>query len=222
MFCGWIKGTKGAASGCYNSTRAQKHLTKQCEEGKLVYAAFLAQSLTRENVAKEDLKTKRKSILYTRVVPSVDPGQRLLPGVPTWQDVALSYQGHFIVYSRTCMPLGIVKCPDFSAMLNAQIPDFCRVKAPILTPLRLEHFIDVEYEVMKDNIKEVFATVKKDSKGNPFMQLFHDGITLGNQSKCQAIAGQIVHPKWDRNLVFAFGFRKVLSSTGEVVSALAE
>jgi len=216
--CHWVNSIKKNKSGCYNSSQAQKHLTQHCEEGKIRYAALLVKSFVREKVMKKDQVVKRKKIMYS----TLPRGQTQMPGQPTWQDVALSYQGHFIVYSTTCLPLSIVRCPEFHGMLNAMVPNSITAKAPVLTGLMLKRFIEVEYEVMKDNIKELFASIVKDSKGNCFMQLFHDGVTLDNQMKCQAIAGQVVHPKWEANIVLALGFRKVGNSTGEIVSAAAE
>ena len=178
--CHWVtslkKNNSGINSGCYNSSQAQKHLTKYCAEGKIRYAAVLATKFVREKVMKTEQVEKRKKIMYS----TIPRGQRRIPGQRTWQDVALSYQGHFIVYSSTCVPLSIVSCPEFRGMLNAMVPNSITAKAPVLTRLMLERFIEVEYEVMKDNIKELFASIVKDSKKNRFMQLFHDGVTLDN------------------------------------------
>jgi len=220
MFCGWIAGRNGSGKGCYNTTPAQNHLTKHCTAGKVKYLPKITTMLVREKEEKRVRIEKRKGILGYHT--PLAPGQLQLSGKASWCEEAISTQGNFIVYSKTCMPLSIIHCPHFQEMLTKQVSRSFTGQVPLLSRLSLDRFIDEEYEVMKENIQELFAAVVKDSKLNRFMQLFHDGVTLDNQMKCQAVACQLVHPKWEQNVVLALGFCKVNDSVGETVTDLAQ
>ena len=60
----------------------------------------------------------------------------------------------------------------------------------------------------------------KEAKGNHFTQGAHDGVTLGNKCKHQALALKFISPKFERHYVVAIAFVKVLQSHSEDVVTL--
>ena len=75
-------------------------------------------------------------------------------------------------------------------MLRAMIPkNYLKAgkKAPILSIDMLKKYIEAEYELMRSEIKSLVAAKHKASRGNAFAQLLHDGATLENGSKVEAI-----------------------------------
>ena len=60
----------------------------------------------------------------------------------------------------------------------------------------------------------------KESFGNAFAQAIHDGVTLENKEKCNALGIQFVSPKLDMNLVLAVAFSSATGGTMEEIAAV--
>ena len=107
-------------------------------------------------------------------------------------------------------------------MLQAMIPkNESKLKAPILDIKHLKEYINAEWVVFKKNLRKTINPHLEDAKGNSFCQFIHDGVTLDNKSKYQAYAMQFTDSKFRCNHVIAMSFRRVKSSTAQVVSDLA-
>ena len=68
--------------------------------------------------------------------------------------------------------------------------------------------------------KEIIDAKQKQSKGNQFGKLIHDGVTLENGNKYQSIGLQFVDPCWRRNIVLCLGCRRSVVNTDLVLADL--
>ena len=90
----------------------------------------------------------------------------------------------------------------------------------LLTIDALKVYIAAEWKLFRSMLREKLDCQSKEAKGNPFTQGIHDGVTLGNKSKYQALALQFTCPKFEQNYVVAIAFVKVLQSRSEDVVTL--
>ena len=164
-------------------------------------------TLAVDNAKKED-KPKR----YT---------QGKLPGAISYEDKALCAQAHWFMYSSTVQSFEVFRSEEFKEMLQAMIPkNESKLKAPILDVIHLKEYINAEWVAFKKNLRKTINPHLEEAKGNLFCQFIHDGVTL-NKSKYQAYAMQFTDSKFRCNHVIAMSFRRIKSSTAQVVSELA-
>lgn len=95
-------------------------------------------------------------------------------------------------------------------------------RTAILTPYMMRKYIEAEFRIMLFFIKLMCDIKMEQSHGNAFAQGIHDGATLANGRKYQALAISFVDPRWLRNLVVCVGFVFVLSSTNLVTAKIFE
>ena len=148
--------------------------------------------------------------------------QSSLPNTATWQDIALGKQCLWFVYGLHSFPLSVFVDKRFQDMVIHQSPrcEHRPKKQPILTIAKLKLFIEAEYEVFLKFTREIIDAKIKQSKGNQFGQLIHDGVTLENGNKHQSIGLQFVDPCWRRNIVLCLGCRRSVVNTDAVVADL--
>jgi hypothetical protein len=81
-------------------------------------------------------------------------------------------------------------------------------KAPILTAKILKSWVRAEFDIFLIFLKFMMNLKYNHSRGNKFGQCLHDGGTLDNGKKYQAMSLQFVDPEWSRNFVVAVGFAR--------------
>jgi len=121
-----------------------------------------------------------------------------------------------VVYSRQHISFATFDDPYFKDMM-------CSVggaSTAILTKSMLKKYIAAEFVIFLACLQLICALKMAQSHGTPSVQGIHDGATAANKKKYQALAIQLVDPKWKRNLVICVGFAASLLSTGPVVAGL--
>ena len=96
------------------------------------------------------------------------------------------------------------------------------VNVPLLTRVGLSHYIQGEFNVFVTFLQYIKEEKWQSSYGNPFSQGLHDGGTLSNHIKYQAIGNSFVDVKCRKNHVLAIGFVRSLINTDESVALLLE
>ena len=126
------------------------------------------------------------------------------------------------MYGLHSFPLSVFVDKRFQDMVTHQSPrcEHRPKKQPILTIAKLKLFIEAEYEVFLKFTREIIDAKQKQSKGNQFGQLIHDGVTLENGNKYQSIGLQFVDPCRRRNIVLCLGCRRSVVNTDAVVADL--
>ena len=103
------------------------------------------------------------------------------------------------------------------------IPLSCKVdKPPILNFFGALQYTTSEFELFKSCLNKELEPMVQESKGNEFCQIIHDGVTLGNKNKHQALGIQFTNRKSHCNHVVALGFQKVRNTTTDTVSNLGK
>ena len=140
----------------------------------------------------------------------------------SYQDRALSAQAHWFLYSPQTPVFRNFRCGYFRKMLAMMIPQGSPQadRPALLTIDALKVYIAAEWKLFRSMLREKLDCQSKEAKGNPFTQGIHDGVTLGNKSKYQALALQFTCPKFEQNYVVAIAFVKVLQSRSEDVVTL--
>ena len=116
----------------------------------------------------------------------------------TCQDRALSAQAHWFSCSPQTPVFRNFRCRYFRKMLAMMIPQgWPQADRPaLLTIDALKVHIAAEWKLFRSMLRDKLDCQSKEAKGNPFTQGFHDGVTLGNKSKYQALALQFTCPKF--------------------------
>ena len=96
------------------------------------------------------------------------------------------------------------------------------VNVPLLTRTGLSHYIQGEFNVFVMFLQYIKEEKRQSSYGNPFSQCLHDGGTLSNHIKYQAIGNCFVDVKCRKNHVLPIGFVRSLINTDESVALLLE
>ena len=92
-------------------------------------------------------------------------------------------------------------------------------KTAILTPTLLKQHIAAEWAVFLLFLKIIASAKVAEALGNRFAQALHDGGTLANKKKYQALALQFIAPGFKKNLVITLAFtRSVHNKDGDVAS----
>ena len=93
-------------------------------------------------------------------------------------------------------------------------------KTAILSRHNLGIFVKAEFGVFLLFLKIIAKKKTEEAKGNAYAQGLHDGGTLTNKKKFQALAIQFVAPDWARNLVITIGFKRSAMNKDKDVAAL--
>ena len=129
---------------------------------------------------------------------------------------AFSAQARWVVYSRQLISFAAFDDEYFKDMLRA----VGGAGAAILTKELLKKYIEAEFAIFLICLKLICTLKMVQSHGTPSVQAVHDGATAANKKKYQALAVQLVDPRWKRNLVICVGFVAALLSTAPDVAAL--
>ena len=135
----------------------------------------------------------------------------------TRQDRSLSAQAHWFMHSPQTPVFRNFRCGCFREILAMMIPQgWPQADRPsLLTIDALKVYIEAEWKLLRSMLCEKLSFQSKEAKGNHFTQGVHDGVTLGNKCKYQALASQFTCPKFEQNYVVAIAFVKVLKSRSE-------
>lgn len=123
---------------------------------------------------------------------------------------ALSTQAMFVVYGNCYISERTLEDVYYRDMLGGTSPEGC---AAYLSIKGLTKFIDAEWECFVVLYKFALGECTEEARGNAFAQFIHDGGTLKNGKKYQALATQFIDSKFLANLTVCFGFPRVTSST---------
>ena len=94
-------------------------------------------------------------------------------------------------------------------------------KTAILTVKGLKKFVVAEFEMFVEYLKYMIASKAKAAKGNLFAQSLHDGGTLANKKKYQALGLQFVDEKWRKNWVICVALTRCMDGTDSMVASPA-
>eukprot|EP00966_Prymnesium_polylepis_P329799 7385481-Prymnesium_polylepis.2 len=92
----------------------------------------------------------------------------------------------------------------------------------LLTAAQLDNWVDAEFEVFILFLRHILSLKVEQAQGNAFAQLIHDGGTLKNHRKYQALSMQLISPDWDTNWVICFGFPRSKDNRDLHVAELAK
>ncbi|KAI9327729.1 hypothetical protein BDR26DRAFT_901199 [Obelidium mucronatum] len=99
----------------------------------------------------------------------------------------------------------------FLELIYPEIPPFLNAKS-------LTVWIQAEFEAFQKLLRYILNEKRVQAHGNPFAQLLHDGGTLQNKKKFQAIGIQFIDPQFRANHVVFVGFVASLTNTDSVVA----
>ena len=91
-----------------------------------------------------------------------------------------------------------------------------------LTITNLKTCVNAEHNALMKAIKQVALENYKEGYHNRFCQFVHDGATLKNKDKCQAMGVQFAGKHCEHNNVIALLFRKLDTHASGKVSELAQ
>ena len=137
------------------------------------------------------------------------------------KDQALTAQAEFFVFGNMAVSFNTFENKYWKEMHAAQHKYGGKMGngAPaLLSIVQLKKYITAEYDIMNIHIKYLLALKVEQSCGNTFSQAIHDGGTLTNKKKYQALGCQFMDPNWDRNFVVAIAFVCLPDSTIETVA----
>lgn len=120
-------------------------------------------------------------------------------------DLALTFQCRYIIYSRSQVRKSELESPLFREMVRA----IGTKDTPIIGKVSLELFIKAEFKIFVKYLRKLVWLAREMALGNPFAQWLHDGATLKNHIKYQAIGIQFVDPEWPRNIRVALALKCV-------------
>lgn len=92
----------------------------------------------------------------------------------------------------------------------------------ILTTRRLKQYLRAEFSVLKQFLTLVVQLKLEQGHGSHFAQVIHNGVTLANHKKYEAIRLQMVDPKWICNHVICLGFVRSAVNTDTSVARLLD
>ena len=225
----------------FDSTKAMRHLTneKKCDRG-------FNEPFVQKHLKDSDEKKKRKidatmlilkdyhgdqgvKKLKLEAAKSPPPAQQtmhaFLPETQLYGEKALCAQAHYFFYGKSFPPVDVFNDKYFKDMLKAMIPPGTEAarKPPLLKPENIPYYAEAEMELFKESLNKELAPMVEESKGVPFCQFVHDGVTItANKSKHQSLGCQFVNQKFKCNHVVALAFRKVADSKTNTVKQLAE
>ena len=105
---------------------------------------------------------------------------------------AFSAQARWVVYSRQLISFAAFDDEYFKDMLRA----VGGAGAAILTKELLKKYIEAEFAIFLICLKLICTLKMVQSHGTPSVQAIHDGGTAANKKKYQALAIQLVDPRW--------------------------
>mmetsp|Transcript_11131 Transcript_11131/g.25678 ORF Transcript_11131/g.25678 Transcript_11131/m.25678 type:complete len:312 (-) Transcript_11131:316-1251(-) len=115
----------------------------------------------------------------------------------TKKERSLSAQAQWFTYSTMQISKSEFDSPWFKNMLQ-EVGD--GEKTAILSKEMLSRNVRAEFEVFLIFLKLIISSCLSISMGNPFAMGLHDGGTLANKKKFQALALQFIAPNWKKNL----------------------
>ena len=206
-----------APGGAWQTTMALRHVEACHPDHKLAEA-------------KVEYKEKAQAALFHqqlnhKPVSADAPPGKLSAYTLTPAQSALSAQACWYVYASLQVSKRSFEDPFFVDMMKAQVKagklatTHRQVHAPILKARHLKAFVRAEFEVFLLFFKHLLREKWDQVMGNPFAQILHDGGTLDNHKKYQALGLQFIDPLWRENFVVCFGLTQLSSSTTDDVAS---
>jgi len=130
---------------------------------------------------------------------------------------SLSAQAQWYVYSSMRVSKGEFESVFFKTMLKETGDG---PKTAILTQANLKDFLKAEWTVFFTYLRVILKEKNEQAMGNGFAQALHDGGTLQNKKKFQALALQFIAPGWKKNIVLTIGLIKSLRNKDQDVADL--
>ena len=156
----------------------------------------------------------------------------------------LALQARMYFYSTTSLPKSFFVDPHFLRLLDFTVKSTKHVVHKLTTET-LDYYGDAEFELLLKSIRFIMAkkymwgmegggcccllfsfispfvaSRHKEMRGNPCVQVIHDGGTLGNHDKYLGLAAQVVMPDGGPNMILTLALYPSADNTGEVLAAL--
>jgi hypothetical protein len=135
------------------------------------------------------------------------------------KSIQLTAQAHWYLYSTMHISKSEFESEPFIEMLQAMTGKGSK-GTPVLSIAALKQYVRAEFAFMIDLIQTAIAQKFAQAKGNPFAQGIHDGGTLANKKKYQAMGIQFVDILWRCNHVLCIGLKRSSDNTDKGVAAL--
>ena len=129
------------------------------------------------------------------------------------QTEQLYTQAQWYIYSTHVVSKQMFRECPFKGMLKAQ-----NSEAHIINPTQLIHYVRCEHDLFKKFVSEALMMAAMETKGNRHAQATHDGVTLKDKRKYQALG--LNFSLMYRNWTIALGFVKCADGTSKGVASL--
>jgi len=129
---------------------------------------------------------------------------------------ALTSQARWYIYSKMHISKQEFESPEFREMLREQAGG----AVVHLSQGQLKEYVRAEFRIFVRFLPFIISEKMVHAKGNAFAQGIHDGGTLTNHQKYQALGIQFIPTLSDVNFVVCVGLQRSLSSTNTIVAEL--
>ena len=126
---------------------------------------------------------------------------------------------HFLIVSSSHPSFNAFRDDAFLQMMNDVAGD---IDFKPLTIPHLKICVNAEHDAFKKSTRQAALDHQEEANENLFCQFVHDGATLLNKDKYQALVMQFADVKFRHNNVIISSFRKPSSHKAEKVDELAE
>ena len=176
----FLKLGKNASTGKFITTRGSTHFRvahgADCQAG--------IEAVTRHEENEVEIEGKMRSA-----------GTPLGKFMLSKDDLALTAMARWFIYSSSQVRKSEFESPLFKEMARA----IGTKDTPIIGKASLELFIKAEFKIFQKYLRKLVELARETALGNPFAQWLHDGATLKDHLKYQAIGMQLVDPLWRGN-----------------------
>lgn len=130
------------------------------------------------------------------------------------KDAALASQARYYVYSTCAVSKNTFECEFFVAMLRQHGHN------SKLSRKNLANWVRAEFEVFRKFLRFFIELKWKESRGNIFCQIQHDGATIANKKKYEAVGLQACGVGLKNNVVLCLGFKFSVLHDAKTVAEL--
>ena len=180
----FLKLGKNASTGKFITTRGSTHF--RVAHGADCQAGIEAVTRHEENDVEIEGKMRSAGTPLGKFMLSKD-------------DLALTAMARWFIYSSSQVRKSEFESPLFKEMARA----IGTKDTPIIGKASLELFIKAEFKIFQKYLRKLVELARETALGNPFAQWLHDGATLKDHLKYQAIGIQLVDPLWRGNHTIA-------------------
>ncbi|KAI9344980.1 hypothetical protein BDR26DRAFT_932541 [Obelidium mucronatum] len=208
-----VKLSRSKPDGPWATTAGISHFSRSHSTHPIAMESSKKKALSQANMAAQQLN-------FTLVDPSSAEKRVALKRVKSFNlsnnfSNYLSAQVKWYCYSPMRVSKTTLEDPyfrnQFSALVYPEVPPFLNAKS-------LSTWITAEFKVFLTLLRYILNEKQSQAHGNSFAQLLHDGGTLENKKKFQAVGLQFVDPQNQANHVVSIGFFASLINTDESIA----